>query len=310
MTPSEPTDPTPPDEASVSPLEELRERLRPRALQGAGDPRVTVGERFALERLQALELQIATAHRRERELMELAIRDGNQISSLQAKAASLSDLAARTEAAERSMYESESRAENAVRRSELMESELMSTRSEVDRLRSRVVELEASLRRSLAEIGELTSARAQAAPEAAEEVARMEDSAHRTLELADRLRLKVVDLESSLLSVMSGVGDATVQRLRAEDADEGALPVEQTLAVDLAESSGTDAEERLADLEERLASLDARIAGLSESMKQEQPDLVVDLRDAEADEEPEAEQEPSPEPIKPPASRWSDWRTT
>jgi chromosome segregation ATPase len=324
-TPSDEFDPASDDETptGVSALEELRERLRPRTLQGAGDPGLTAGERFAIERVQALELQVATAHRRERELLELAVKDGNQISELRANAESLSALAARAEAAERSLFEAESRAEGAVRRAELMDSELMSTRAEVDRLRTRIVELEASLRRALAEIGEGQSPRVASAPE---EQARMEDSAERSLELADRLRLKVVDLESSLRAVMSGAGEDEASRLIAERADEEALAAEIQRAAEMAgASAGAAAEVRLADLEERLAALDERIAGLSESMvpaevedelaveplpdDEAEVEVVVDLREEE-DHEPDLMEDLGSEPIKPPASRWSDWRTT
>ena len=309
MTPSDPNDPTQQDDATVSPLEELRERLRPRSLQG-GDAGVTAGERFALERVQALELQVATTHRRERELLELAVKDGNQIASLAADVAALSAMAQRTEAAERALFEAETRTEGAVRRAELMESELMSTRAEVDRLRTRIVELEASLRRALAEVGEAMSARDT--PVILEEAERMEDSAERSLELADRLRLKVVDLEASLRSVMSGVDDSEATRLIEERADEEHLAAEIQRAAEIAGASANAAADvRLADLEERLAALDSRIAGLSESMLPAQEaaeeDVVVDLRE---EEEPEMLEDLPSEPIKPPASRWSDWRTT
>jgi hypothetical protein len=309
MTPSDPNDPTQQDDATVSPLEELRERLRPRSLQG-GDAGVTAGERFALERVQALELQVATTHRRERELLELAVKDGNQIASLAADVAALSAMAQRTEAAERALFEAETRTEGAVRRAELMESELMSTRAEVDRLRTRIVELEASLRRALAEVGEAMSARET--PVILEEAERMEDSAERSLELADRLRLKVVDLEASLRSVMSGVDDSEATRLIEERADEEHLAAEIQRAAEIAGvSANAAADVRLADLEERLAALDSRIAGLSESMLPAQEaaeeDVVVDLRE---EEEPEMLEDLPSEPIKPPASRWSDWRTT
>jgi len=309
MTPSDPNDPTQQDDATVSPLEELRERLRPRSLQG-GDAGVTAGERFALERVQALELQVATTHRRERELLELAVKDGNQIASLAADVAALGAMAQRTEAAERALFEAETRTEGAVRRAELMESELMSTRAEVDRLRTRIVELEASLRRALAEVGEAMSARET--PVILEEAERMEDSAERSLELADRLRLKVVDLEASLRSVMSGVDDSEATRLIEERADEEHLAAEIQRAAEIAGvSANAAADVRLADLEERLAALDSRIAGLSESMLPAQEaaeeDVVVDLRE---EEEPEMLEDLPSEPIKPPASRWSDWRTT
>src|SRR6185503_13905651 len=309
MTPSDPNDPTQQDDATVSPLEELRERLRPRSLQG-GDAGVTAGERFALERVQALELQVATTHRRERELLELAVKDGNQIASLAADVAALSAMAQRTEAAERALFEAETRTEGAVRRAELMESELMSTRAEGDRLRTRIVELEASLRRALAEVGQAMSARET--PVILEEAERMEDSAERSLELADRLRLKVVDLEASLRSVMSGVDDSEATRLIEERADEEHLAAEIQRAAEIAGvSANAAADVRLADLEERLAALDSRIAGLSESMLPAQEaaeeDVVVDLRE---EEEPEMLEDLPSEPIKPPASRWSDWRTT
>lgn len=308
MTPSDPNDPAQPDDATVSPLEELRERLRPRSLQGAGDPAATAGERFALERVQALELQVATTHHRERELLELAVKDGNQISELRARVAALGDLAARTEAAERAVFEAETRGEGAVRRAELMESELMSTRAEVDRLRSRIVELEASLRRALAEIGEATSARPTA--EAVEDAASREYTAEHSLELADRLRLKVVDLEASLRSVMSGVGDTETSKRITDRAGEERLAAEIQRGAEMADSSASVAAEvRLSDLEERLAALDARIAGLSESMAPAKDDLGVDIRD-EDQEEPEIMDDLPSEPIKPPASRWSDWRTT
>jgi chromosome segregation ATPase len=317
-------DPTTDDDADpgagVSALEDLRERLRPRTLQG-GEPALTTGERFALERVQALELQVATAHRRERELLELAVKDGNQLSALRAQVDVLGAQAARAEQAERALFEAESRAEGAVRRSELMDGELMSTRAEVDRLRTRIVELEASLRRALAEIGEAQTARISAVPP--EQQADLEDSAERSLELADRLRLKVVDLEASLRAVTSRAGDDETSRLVAEraDADEAASEIQR--ASEMAGASATAAAEvRLADLEERLAAIDARIAGLTGSMApateesedermdepaDEEQDIVVDLRE---DDEPEVMEELTPEPIKPPASRWSDWRTT
>jgi len=308
MTPSNPNDPTQHDDATASALEELRERLRPRSLQG-GDAGVTAGERFALERVQALELQVATTHRRERELLELAVKDGNQIASLAADVAALGAMAQRTEAAERALFEAETRTEGAVRRAELMESELMSTRAEVDRLRTRIVELEASLRRALAEVGEAMSARET--PVILDEAERMEDSAERSLELADRLRLKVVDLEASLRSVMSGVDDSEATRLIEERADEERMAAEIQRAAEIAGASANAAADvRLADLEERLAALDSRIAGLSESMlpaQEAEEDVVVDLRE---EEEPEMLEDLPSEPIKPPASRWSDWRTT
>jgi len=166
------------------------------------------------------------------------------------------------------------------------------------------------LRRALAEVGEAMSARET--PVILEEAERMEDSAERSLELADRLRLKVVDLEASLRSVMSDVDDSEATRLIEERADEEHLAAEIQRAAEIAGvSANAAADVRLADLEERLAALDSRIAGLSESMLPAQEaaeeDVVVDLRE---EEEPEMLEDLPSEPIKPPASRWSDWRTT
>jgi BMFP domain-containing protein YqiC len=294
-TPSEPSDPTPADQPA-SAIEELRERLRPRSMQGAG---ATGSERLALERVQALELAVTSAQQRERDLLELSVRDGNAIVRLQAQVGELGERAARTEAAERSVFEAETRAETATRRAELMDGELMSTRSEIDRLRSRVVELEASLRRALSEIGEASIA--PPPPSAAvEEAARIEESAQRSLELADRLRIKVIDLESTLRAVVAEPGDATLIQLHDEESIEG----ESSAA-----SASAQAEERLADLEDRLAALDARIAELSGTMAPPAGDLVVDIPDAEDEAAVEVPAPPS-EPVKPPASRWSDWRTT
>ena len=210
-TPSEHEQPSPSGRT-----EDLRTRLRPRALDGM--TAVGASERFALERIQALEVQITSAHERERSLTELAVRDGNKIADLEAAVVDLTDLAARAEASERSLFEAEGRAENAVRRAELMEGELMSTRAEVDRMRTRVIELESSLRRALAEVGAATTARAPD-DSAAERAARMEASAQRSAELADRLRLKVVDLESSLRAVVTDMNEATAAQLRAEEAE-------------------------------------------------------------------------------------------
>jgi len=266
------------------------------------------GERFALERIQALELQLSSAHQRERDLTELAVRDGNQIASLEARVHELADLAERAEAAERALFETEMRAETAMRRAELMDGELLSSRAEVDRLRDRVVELEASLRRALAEIGAATTDRARSDVEEAErESARMEKSAQRSLELADRLRMKVVDLESSLRTVMHEVGEATAATLRAEQAEAELEVARRETAV--ASEQTSEAEGRLADLEARLASLDHRISGLSESMQgslEDTPDedTVIDLR------EPETATDTGAEPVRPPASRWSEWRAT
>lgn len=302
-TPIQPTDPSSP----AARVEELRERLRPRAMApGAHTP---PAERFALERIQALELQLSSAHQRERDLTELAVRDGNQIASLEARVADLAELAERAEAAERALFEAEMRGETAVRHAELMEGELQSCRSEIDRLRTRVLELEASLRRALAEVGAATTDRARTGVEdAGREAARMEDSAQRSLELADRLRLKVVDLEESLRSVMHEAGEATAAKIRAEQA-EAELDAARA-ETSLAGGQAAEAEDRLVDLEARLASLDQRISGLSDSMQgslAETPEeTVIDLRDSETAEGADS----SAEPARPPASRWSEWRAT
>ena len=307
-TPSEPTAPT-------ERTEDLRARLRPRALEGGA---VGPSERFALERIQALEVQIAAAHERERSMTELAVRDGNRIAELEGTVEDLADLAARAQSSERSLFEAEGRAENAVRRAELMEGELMSTRGEVDRLRTRVVELEASLRRALAEVGAAAAAR-PAADVGAEQAIRMEESARRSVELADRLRLKVVDLESNLRTVVSEMNEAAAAEIRAEEAEAALAAAEEASAVAMADADrAAEAEGRLEELEERLAALDTRIAALSTSMRPDRDDeTIVDIRDAEAeveddDEEPELPEAPPPEPgsIAPPASRWSDWRST
>ena len=271
-TPSEHEQPSPSGRT-----EDLRTRLRPRALDGM--TAVGASERFALERIQALEVQITAAHERERSLTELAVRDGNKIADLEAAVVDLTDLAARAEASERSLFEAEGRAENAVRRAELMEGELMSTRAEVDRMRTRVIELESSLRRALAEVGAATTARAPD-DSAAERAARMEASAQRSAELADRLRLKVVDLESSLRAVVTDMNEATAAQLRAEEA-EAALAAAGEAQID--DQRGAEAEDRLVELEERLAALDTRIAALSTTLHPEQDDTLVDLREAEAD---------------------------
>jgi hypothetical protein len=316
---------TTPSEPPSDRTEELRSRLRPRALEGG-----TVGpsERFALERIQALEVQVAAAHERERSLTELAVRDGNRIAELEATVDDLADLAGRAQASEQALFEAESRAENAVRRAELMEGELMSTRGEVDRLRTRVVELEASLRRALAEVG--AAAAAQPDDFAVERSTRMEASARRSVELADRLRLKVVDLESSLQTVVSEMNEAAAAQIRAEEAEAALAAAEEARAATMADADrATEAEGRLEELEERLAALDTRIAALSTSMRPDlDDDTVVDIRDAEAEVEgsdeaeeadepdepdlPEAPEAPEPQPgaITPPASRWSDWRST
>jgi hypothetical protein len=147
----------------------------------------------------------------------------------------------------------------------------------------------------------------------------MEASALRSAELADRLRLKVVDLESSLRVVVTDMNEATAAQLRAEES-EAALVAAGEAQID--DERAAEAEGRLVELEERLAALDTRIAALSTTMHPEPGDTVVDLREAEADVdvdvEPEGAAEPElPEapasdevPIAPPASRWSDWRST
>jgi len=314
-----PSEPTAPSERT----EDLRTRLRPRALEGGA---VGPSERFALERIQALEVQVAAAHERERSLTELAVRDGNRIAELEGTVDDLADLASRAQFSERSLFEAEGRAENADRRAELMEGELMSTRGEVDRLRTRVVDLEASLRRALAEVG--AAATAQPADLGAEQTARMEASAQRSVELADRLRLKVVDLESSLRTVVSEMNEVAATQIRADEAQAALAVAEQARVAAMADADrAADAEGRLVELEERLAALDTRIAALSTSVRPDHDDdVVVDIRDAEAEvqdeepgegdeaeeEEPELPEAPAPQPgaITPPASRWSDWRST
>jgi len=287
-------------------MEELREKLRPRDVAGTGDEqRVSTGERYVLERVQALELQLVGAHERERELTELAVRDGNQIAVLEAEVADLTDRAARADEAERALFEAENRSETALRRAELMGSELTSTRAEVDRLRTRVVELEASLRRALAEVGAVTAQRARDESDlAASEATRLEASAERSIELADRLRLKVVDLEENLRAVMQEANEATSARMRAEQA-ERALDEAREGSAD-ATARAAEAEGRLAELEERLSSLDSKISGLNGSTADEEGDeLVVDLRD---DVEETTVELPADEPPRP--SRWSEWRAT
>jgi len=297
-----PNDPTAPGVAPSpgSRTEELREKLRPREIAVPGELQIPAGERFALERVQALELQLARAHERERELTELAVRDGNQMAVLEVRVRALAERAERTEIAEQALFESENRAETAIRRAELMETELVSTRSEVDRLRTRVVELEASLRRALAEVGAATAQRVHDDREVAvDEVDRLEASAERSLELADRLREKVMDLEENLRAVMQDASEATAAKLRAEQA-ETMLEAANEGSMD-AHARAAEAEQRLADLEQRLASLDERIAGLSDTVVvEDEAETVVDLREAEAEQEP-----PHPAP-----SRWSEWRAT
>jgi chromosome segregation ATPase len=309
-TPSEPT-------APADRTEDLRARLRPRALEGGA---VGPAERFALERIQALEVQVAAAHERERSLTELAVRDGNRIAELEATVEELADLASRAQSSERSLFEAEGRAENAVRRAELMEGELMSTRGEVDRLRTRVVELEASLRRALAEVGAAAAAQPGSGA-SSDQTGRIEESAQRSVELADRLRLKVVDLESSLRTVVSEMNEAAAAQIRAGEAEAALAAAEHATAATMAGAErATEAEGRLEELEERLAALDTRIAALSGSIRPERDDdTVVDIRDAEAEvddaeqaEDLELPEAPAPQEgaITPPASRWSDWRST
>jgi len=312
-----PSDPTPPSDRT----EDLRARLRPRALEGGA---VGPSERFALERIQALEVQVAAAHERERSLTELAVRDGNRIAELEGTVEALADLASRAQSSEQSLFEAEGRAENAVRRAELMEGELMSTRGEVDRLRTRVIELEASLRRALAEVG-AAAAGQQASGAGPDQTGRIEESARRSVELADRLRLKVVALESSVRTVVTELNEAAAAQIRAEEAEAALAAAEEARAATMAGAGrAMEAEGRLEELEERLAALDTRIAALSSSMRpDEDDDMVVDIRDAEADvddvEEPEEQatsvdlpEAPAPQEgtITPPASRWSDWRST
>src|SRR3954451_7485064 len=101
---------TSPSEAatSIHPAEGLRARLRPRALQGGA---VGASERFALERIQALEVQVAAGHERERALGELAVRGGNRMADMEGAVEDPTDLAARTQAWEGAMFEAEGRAE-------------------------------------------------------------------------------------------------------------------------------------------------------------------------------------------------------
>jgi chromosome segregation ATPase len=327
-TPIDPTSPGVGGPSSASRTEELRDKLRPRDVVRVGEPQIPAGERLALERVQTLELQLARAHDRERELTELAVRDGNRVATLEGAVRDLAERAARADAAEQALFEAENRAETALRRAELMESELMASRAEVDRLRTRVVELEASLRRALAEVGAATAQRAQLERGAAEEdAARLEASAERSLELADRLRVKVADLEADLRTVLQEAGVASDTVRRTELSAEPDVP---SAGADDARTSAAEAESRLADLERRLTSLDERIAGLSdvarvpddEDASEEPDDTLIDLREAEADagsEETDADadadadagtQAGSEEAVAPSPSRWSKWRAT
>jgi chromosome segregation ATPase len=319
-TPIDPTSPGVGGPSSASRTEELRDKLRPRDVVRVGEPQIPAGERLALERVQTLELQLARAHDRERELTELAVRDGNRVAALEAEVRDLQELAARADAAEQALFEAENRAETALRRAELMESELMASRAEVDRLRTRVVELEASLRRALAEVGAATAQRAQLERGAAEEdAARLEASAERSLELADRLRLKVADLEADLRTVLQEAGVASDTVLRTEQMAE---QVDPSAGGDDARARAAEAEGRLADLELRLTSLDERIAGLSDTVPaaddegapDEADDTLVDLRPAEAQAEADADAGDTlagpEEAVAPSPSRWSKWRAT
>ena len=145
--------------------------------------------------------------------------------------------------------------------------------------------------------------------------------------------LKVVDLESSLRTVVSEMNEAAAAQIRAGEVEAALAVAEEARATTLADAGrATEAEGRLEELEERLAALDTRIAALSTSIRPDlDDDAVVDLRDAEAEvdepdgsdepdrpEEPDEPEEPElPEApgaqqgaITPPASRWSDWRST
>jgi chromosome segregation ATPase len=324
-TPIDPTSPGVGGPSSASRTEELRDKLRPRDVVRVGEPQIPAGERLALERVQTLELQLARAHDRERELTELAVRDGNRVAALEREVRDLAERAARADAAEQALFEAENRAETALRRAELMESELMASRAEVDRLRTRVVELEASLRRALAEVGAATAQRAQLERGAAEEdAARLEASAERSLELADRLRLKVADLEADLRTVLQEAGVASDTVLRSEQLAEQLDP---SAGGDDARARAADAEGRLVDLERRLTSLDERIAGLSDSVAgaddedaspedapPEADDTLVDLRPAEAEADANADAADTfagpEEAVAPSPSRWSKWRAT
>jgi chromosome segregation ATPase len=135
--------------------------------------------------------------------------------------------------------------------------------------------------------------------------------------------MRIVELEASLRRALEEVGQATV---RAEAATMEQERRDRERPIELAEESHGDtdpgpatAEARLADLERRLGGLDARIAALTgsyavteidirdEADAKGNGDVVVDIRDAD---EAQVVQDVGSEPIKPPASRWSDWRTT
>ena len=326
-TPIDPSAPTPSAQGgAVAPsrVEELRERLRPRAVVAPAGSELSHGERLALERVQALEMQLIAANQREREFTELAVRDGNQIAALEARVLDLTALAERADAAERALFDVQNRAEGAVRRAELMESELMASRSEIDRLRTRVVELEASLRRALAEVGEASAERARVdRAEVEREAARIEESAERSLELADRLRSKVVDLETSLRNVLVEVGEVGSAQDRVDlaeaerDAARAQAEADRALSAS-SRSKAAEAEGRLADLEERLVSLDQRLSeitdtmdapGSSEPIPADAGDQVIDIRDPQ-DASATNGNDQATAKAKPASSPWSDWRTT
>lgn len=156
MAPSPEGPPEPPTEASSQPLsiEELRARLSPHTVLTSGLD-LSSGERLALERVRALEVQLLSAQQRERELTELAIRDGDALTVARAQIDEYADRAERTDRAEKALADAENRAEMGSRRAELIQGELESTRRHLDRLRSQVVDLEASLRRALSEVSQI-----------------------------------------------------------------------------------------------------------------------------------------------------------
>ena len=144
-----------------------------------------------------------------------------------------------------------------------------------------MVELEASLRRALAEVG--AAAATQPADAGVEQTARMEESARRSVELADRLRIKVVDLEASLQTVVSEMNEAAAAQIRADEAETALAAAEEARALTMADTDrAADAEGRLGELEERLAAWTTRIAALSTSLRPDRDGTVVDIRDAEA----------------------------
>jgi hypothetical protein len=129
----------------------------------------------------------------------------------------------------------------------------------------------------------------------------MEDSAQRSLELADRLRLKVVDLEEPAQRDAQ-VGEATAAKI-ARSSEPSSMP----RVPKPSRGQAAEAEDRLVD-QAQLASLDQQISGLSDSWgslaQAEEP--VIDLREAETAQDAEK----SAEPAQPPTSRWSEWRAT